>query len=375
MTDRQPQDEARLRVAEVIGRLTVGGAERHFVSLCNALPDCAVSAFFVSAQCGEPSLRDELDPAIRQVDVPIRKRYLVSGIYRLAAELKAAHCDVVHTHMFWPTLYGCLAARLAGVPVVVTTEHGENRWKKGWHRWTERHVISRIANMRFCVSPSILQNRRDKDGVREEILQVVSNGTPVPVIDENRPIAETPFLGSVGRLVKQKNFCLFVDAVAALRAQGLPVRACIVGDGPERSAIAARIEQHGMHDVFQLPGFDTNTDRWYRQFDIYVNSSREEGQPISVLEAMAYSLPVVACNVGAISDMVKNESEGLIVPPCDVTAMTAAIQRLVSDHALAMDLGRRARQRIINEFSIEAVAAEYRRHYQILCSGVGSNTA
>jgi len=359
-----------LRVAQIIGRLSIGGAERHFVSLCNSLPGCEVVAIFVSEQLDGPSLRAELAHTVRQVEIPVRRRSIISGVRRLADELNASRCEVVHTHMFWPTLYGCLAARLAGIPVVITTEHGENRWKRSWHRWLERNVISRIAKLRFCVSPAILQRRRDDDGVPETLLRLIANGTAIPVIDGVRNMAEPPLIGSVGRLVSQKNFCLLVDAVAEIRRQGKDVRACIVGDGPERSKIAERIDAQGIRDVFQLPGFDTDTDGWYRKFDVYVNSSTEEGQPISVLEAMAYALPIVACDVGAMRDMILTEREGLIVPPSNVDAMTAALSRLLSDRAFAGKLGNAARERATAQFSIEAVAAQYCAHYRRLAAGI-----
>ena len=102
--------------------------------------------------------------------------------------------------MYAANLYGSLAAAIARVPVVVTSEHGENPWKKLHQRWLERHVISSIADMRFCVSPRILEIRRDRDGIPASKLKLMVNGTVLPeerVADIRNPV---PVIGAVGPL-------------------------------------------------------------------------------------------------------------------------------------------------------------------------------
>jgi glycosyltransferase involved in cell wall biosynthesis len=187
-----------LRIAHVIGYINIGGAERQFVDLLNAMPGADRLAVFTSADRGGGDLRGVLDPSIEQVEALVRRRSLVSGIRRLARVLRSYRCDVVHTHMYTANLYGSIAARLAGVPVIVTTEHGENRWKNAYHRFIERRVISGLADRRLCVSEAILRRRTDHEGVPREKLELMVNGTALPEEGSSPREGSVLTIGAVG---------------------------------------------------------------------------------------------------------------------------------------------------------------------------------
>ena len=360
------QRNAKLVIAQVIGGLNIGGAEKHFVSLSNALSANemnACSAFFTGQKQAEETLHSQLDSRVSQTRNLIRKRSFPIGVLALARELKKRKCNVVHTHMFWANLYGTLAAHIAGVPVIVTTEHGENRWKSAHHHWLERQVISRIADKRFCVSQKILDRRRNVDGIPPAQLELMANGTVVPEVRVSDRHGAEPVIGSIGRFVKQKDFELFVDVIAALRKRGYGVRGCLVGDGPEMTKVRARVSEHGLEGVIEFPGMVTDTDKWFRYFDLYAITSSEEGLPVSLLEAMSYGLPVVAADVGAISSAIRSDEEGLTVPAGDKDCFVNAIAGLLDDSEQAARMGQRSRDRIVEEFSIEAISARYESAY------------
>jgi glycosyltransferase involved in cell wall biosynthesis len=352
-----------LRVAQLIGRLSVGGAEKHFVDLCNSLDVAECWAVFLGAPPEGVNLADCLDANVNTKTIRIRKRSLPTDLMRLARFLKENRIDVVHTHMFWSSLYGAIAARIAAVAAVITTEHGENRWKRAVHRFLERQVISRIASKRYCVSADILERRRDVDGIPARILAQTSNGTVIPQTAAVVRQGNSKVLGSVGRLVPQKDYPLLIDTVAELRRRGYSMHATIVGDGPEKATLLEKRAMTGMESAVDLPGMTDDVDSWLRQFDIYVVSSKEEGQPVSLLEAMAVGLPVVATDVGAISETIRDGVEGLIVPAGDVPALSDAIGRLIEEPDFARACGRAARRRIIEDFSIESVARRYECSY------------
>ncbi len=354
---------SKLVVAQVIGGLNVGGAEKHFVSLINALSASDRSAFFTGQRQAKNTLHSQLSSNVSQNHNLIRKRSFPIGVLALAREFSKRKCDVVHTHMFWASLYGTLAARIAGVPVIVTTEHGENRWKKARHRWIERQFISRFADKRFCVSQEILDRRRDVDGVPAAQLQLIANGTVVPDVSTSDRRSAEPVIGSVGRFVKQKDFGLFIDTIAALRDRGHAVKGCLVGDGPDMAMVRNKVSELGLEDAIELPGMVTETDKWFRYFDMYAITSTEEGLPVSLLEAMSYGLPVVASDVGAISTVIRSEDEGIVVPAGDKDRFVEAIARFLDDRELATRTGKTSRQRIIDDFSIEAIAAQYESTY------------
>lgn len=363
----QAKDSAtKLSIAQIIGGLNIGGAERHFVDLLNEMRANDCTAIFLGQRRGGATLHGQLAEYVETRNNHVRKRSFPLGVWNLRRKLVRKRCKVVHTHMFWANLYGVVAARLAGVPVIVTTEHGENRWKRPYHRWLERNLISKFADIRYCVSSNILQQRRDVDGVPAEKLKLVANGTRVPADPASLWQNPQPVLGSIGRFVTQKNFGLLVEVIAALRQQGYAVRGCIVGDGPEMPAIRRKVADLGLADVIALPGLVTDTDAWFRKFDIYAITSSEEGLPVSLLEAMSYGLPVVASDVGAISTAIKTTEEGTIVPAGDLNRFVEAITAYLDNRDLAADIGRHARDRIIREFSIEAIAASYESDYRAI---------
>lgn len=359
-------------VAQIIGKLSVGGAERHFVNLINQLPITNRVAILISKEQSTTTLNDQLDKDVLLLHSTVRKRSALLDIFRLARTLRKLRCQVVHTHMFWPSLYGCIAARLAGIPVIVTTEHGENHWKKSVHRWLERYIISKIADRRFCVSQAILERRRDLDGVPESKLRIIANGTAVPEAPTKLWKHTEVVIGSVGRFVKQKDYSLFVELIAELRRRGHKVRGCIVGDGPEMQAIRETIERKGLYEVIELPGLDTEVGKWFRYFDIYAVTSSEEGLPVSLLEAMAYGLPIVTTDVGAIHTVVRNESDGLVVSERNVELFADAVAVLLSKREIAEGYARSARQRVVKRYSIAAITQHYQSSYEEILSNENS---
>ena len=367
MTYSEKNDKAvDLKVGQVIGRLSVGGAEKHFVSLLNEIDARDRLAVFTSPDVDGPSLEKQLDSSITVVRCPVRKRTAVRDVFRLAEIFRETGVDVVHTHMFWPSLYGVLAARIARVPVIVTTEHGENKWKKWLHRLMERYAISRYAQRRFCVSESILKFRRDFDRVPANLLVLTANGTPVPREPARLWTNDEPLIGTVGRVVPAKNYRVFVDTIAEVRSRGYRVSGCIVGDGPLLDDIHSHICRVGLSEFIETPGMVQDVGAWYRKFDIYLVSSDQEGQPVSLLEAMSYGLPVVSTDVGAISKTMTHGVEGLIAEAGDVSGLADAVCRYLDDRALAASCAESARRRVIRDYSIGAIARHYEHAYREL---------
>ena len=328
-------------------------------------------AVFTSPAKEGVSLEGQLDPGIRIIRSPIRKRSALRDIARLSQRLRESGINVVHTHMFWPSLYGVVAARLANVPVIVTTEHGENKWKNGVHRFLERRVISRYAEQRFCVSEAILDARRRSDKVPETILSLTANGTTIPQVP-SKPWSNTrPTIGTIGRIVSQKNYFLFVDVVNEVRKRGHDVMGYIIGDGPMIDELRAYIAQLELADHIVMPGPSQDVGSWYRKFDLYLISSDQEGQPVSLLEAMSYGLPIVATDVGAIPRTIENGKEGLIGKARDIGQLADAVCRYIDDPDFATSCGEAARLRVIEEFSIETIARKYENAYTRIMSKQG----
>ncbi len=351
-----------LRVCHILGHLRFGGAERQVVNVARNMA-CAKTYIVCLAGPEEGGLSGLLPERVEVIRLGFRARYAPYHLCKLARELKRMAPDVVHTHMFWANVYGVLAASFARVPAIVTSEHGTNPWKTRLHYGIERHIISRLAHRRICVSKDILAIRRNVDGIPASKLVYIPNGTEPWGSGTPEPQGLYTF-GSVGRLVPPKDYPTLIRAMALLRARGHDAELLIVGEGPERGRLEAEIAASGLGSVVHLAGFQSDVRSWLKRFHCFVLSSLREGQPMVLLEAMAAGLPIVATEVGGIPDTLVPGHEGLLVAPGDPVALADAMERLVVDGALRRRLGKNAEARCRSEFSIQSICDRYLQIYQ-----------
>jgi glycosyltransferase involved in cell wall biosynthesis len=161
-----------------------------------------------------------------------------------------------------------------------------------------------------------------------------------------------PRLIAVGRLKAPKDFLTLVRALAALPDRAFEAQ--IVGDGPDREEVAAEIRRLGLEGRVQLAGERSDVPELLAGSDVFVLSSRSEGLPVSVLEAMAAELPVVASDVGGLAELVVDGETGVLVAPGDPTALADALGRLLDDRELRQRLGAAGRARAEDSFDLAA---------------------
>ena len=362
-----------LRVCHMIATLNMGGAERQYVNFLNALP-CRHKFAVVLQSPGAGWLADQLDAEIEVHWIPARLRKLPYEVARIAALLRRLQVDVLHTHAYWASMYGALACRFHRRPVLVTSEHGTDPWKRPRHRWVERAIVTPVAAARICVSEEILRVRRDLDGIAAEKLGCIPNGTYVPPALV-RPDRQPPVVGTVGRFVEEKDYSTLLRAAAQLRQGGTAFRLCLLGDGPQRGRLQQEVVDLGLETCVTLPGSQRDVASWLAGFDIFAMSSTREGQPLALLEAMAAGLPIVATHVGGIPQTVEAGREGLLVEPRNPGALAEALRQLMGDYARRIEMGARARQRVERDFSIRSVCDRYLRLYEALRAGTRAGTA
>jgi glycosyltransferase involved in cell wall biosynthesis len=347
------------RVGHFIGSLKIGGAQRQVINLLNELPEGRGVLITLSEQPG--ALAVELKKGIPIVSSSARWRTLPIDIWRLARKLRELKLEVLQTHMFWANFVGVISAKLAGIPVIVTTDHGLRPNRPRWAGYIERHVISQLADSRIFVSDELRQRRGRECGAQAEKLCTIPNGTLVrsqKQLNDHSPL----LIGAVGRMIEAKDFPTLLMAAEILRVRNVDFRLVIVGDGRERSRLEAEIKHRRLADVVDLPGTSVDVQAWLERFDIYVISSTHEGQPLSLLEAMAHGLPIVATNVGGIPRTIEQGTEGLLVPPGDPRRLADAIATLARDIDLRRRLGVAARNRVAKDFS---VSASLSRHLEL----------
>jgi glycosyltransferase involved in cell wall biosynthesis len=288
----------------------------------------------------------------------------------LIRELCGRHgVNIVHTHGYRSDIVGGHAGRESGLPIV-TTVHG---FTGGGLKNRAYEQLQRFVFRRFDAIVVVSRLQADQlraSGVPAHRLHVVPNAlaahsSPLSRDDARRALglpSEGLLAGWVGRVSREKGIDVFIDALASI---GEPtIGGVILGDGPERAPESARAEALAP-GRFRWLGPVPDAAKYFAAFDLFVLSSRTEGLPMVMLEAMAAGTPVVATSVGGIPDLV-SPAEGMLVPSEDPTALAGAIRATVLDRDAAAARASAARARQRAQFDVASWSARYEEIYRDL---------
>jgi len=298
---------------------------------------------------------------IRRDDVPIVElhkppRNDLGVVLRLARTLRHHRVDIVHSHN-WGTLVETTLARcLAGVPVHVHAERGtvlgdldlrgvKRRLRAVAMRWALQRAHAVVSN-----AHATARRMEAACGHRASCVTVIPNGVErPPVADRRRARQEIRrqlhipdgalVAGSVGRLVPVKAFHLAIEALAqldSLHGAHVPTHLLLVGDGPERGRLLEKARSLGLERRVHLVGYRPDVGKWLAGMDVYINTSLSEGMSQSIIEAMAFGLPLVVTDVGDSAAAANGRACcALVVPPGDAQALSDALAALLVDRRRA----------------------------------------
>jgi L-malate glycosyltransferase len=288
---------------------------------------------------------------------------------------RAAHrhgASIIHAHQYSPFVYSCLARlRRPGIQVVFT-EHGRlSDAPPSAKRRTANRVLRNLPARVFSVSED-LKRHLVAEGFAADSVDVIYNGIdvgPLPDPAARASARASPsisddelVIGTIGRLDPVKDFGTLMRAVAAL-PESHRARLVIIGDGPERSRLEQLAAGLAAGSRIRLVGHRDNARQWLPAFDIFVNSSISEGVSLTILEAMAAGLPVIATRVGGTPEVV-DESCGRLVPARDPASLEALLRSIAQQRDERRQLGRRARERVETRFTLDRMIGEYRAIYR-----------
>jgi glycosyltransferase involved in cell wall biosynthesis len=275
--------------------------------------------------------------------------------------------ELLHTHGYKADLYGYVAARRSGKPIVATCHN----WVGGTAALGIYNHLDRMALKRFhglaAVSDSVAQ-RLLNSGVAATKIRTIANGIDVEPFEHALPSPALNFdgnkvIGMVARLDLQKGFEYLLRAAHQLCGTFPALKVVIAGEGPDRQAIENMIQRFGLQSSVILAGHHSDMPGIYAAIDIFVLPSLNEGLPMTILEAMAASKPVIATRVGAIPSVIKEGETGLLVDPGDADGLRDALARLLSDSDLCQRLGAAGHDWVRRNYTSEAMAMKYRQMY------------
>jgi glycosyltransferase involved in cell wall biosynthesis len=384
----------RVRVLRVIARLNIGGPAIHAVLLTERLDPARYDSVLVTGRedaaegnylalhrrtvaglVSEPALGRE----IHGVDDLV-------ALTRLTRLMRRLRPHVVHTHTAKAGTLGRLAARLAGVPVIVHTYHGHvlhgyfsparTRFFIGIERW-----LARFTDRLLTVSERVRRELLDLRIGSPDRFEVVPLGLDLDgflaceslrgELRRELGLGEEPLVGIVARLVPIKAHEVFLEAAQKVAAAIPAARFVIVGDGERRGELETAAGRPGLRGRVHFLGWRSDLDRIYADLDVVALTSRNEGSPVSLIEAMAAARPVVATRVGGVPDLVEDGVSGRLVPAGDASALAGALKALLADPERRRTMGEAGRRRVYPALSAWRLVADIDRLYTRLLAEKG----
>lgn len=356
-----------IRVFHLIDTLEIGGAEILLKDIVEASPQSLDHTVFYRK--GDGTLGSELrNVGASVVDLSYRTQYDPMGITRFARQCREA--SVIHTHLPASMVSGRLAGALSSTPVIST--HHNLPTNYGFpSRFLER-ATRPLDTETVAVSNGVLSAFHTSD---QEKWSVVHNGVNVEefhsrvffperesLMIPNSATAGPTFL-SVGRCVEQKAQQDMITAMNTVVEQNPNATLLIVGTGPRLEELRQLVEEQGLSNNVFLPGFVDSIEPYYRVADCFVSSSFIEGLPITLLEAMAAELPIVATDIPGVNECVVDGWNGFLVPPASPDELGSRMTEML-DSSFREKFSTNAFEFVKEEFSIERTVEKYQSIYQ-----------
>lgn len=368
---------APLRVMQVVLSLAPGGTERLVIDICSRLGH----GFDVSVCCldDDGAWAGELRHRGIEVTALHRRPGFRPDIGRQIARLAGDRgVDLLHCHQYTPFVYGRVAKYWLPRLKMVYTEHGRlSDAPPSWKRQLVNPVLSRFDGPIVAVSDELRRFMIESRFPRERTA-VIHNGIDVATLptpgDRHRARAllglkDEAFVAvTVARLDPVKDFACLLNAFALVRQVAPHAHLLIVGDGPERAALSARAAQPDLAGSVDFLGLRADVRAILPAADLYVNSSISEGVSITILEAMAAGVPVVATAAGGTPEVLAEGGAGVLVPVRNPVRLAQAMIALAADPGARGNLATLGRRRVESSFTIQRMVAEYAQLYHRLLS-------
>lgn len=382
MSESAPE---RVRVVRVIARLNIGGPAIHATLLHARLDPMRFSSTLVTGteEAGEGNY---LELHGRRADVEvipdlgreIRPLQDLRTLWRLTRLMRRVRPHIVHTHTAKAGAVGRLAAMLSGVPVVIHTFHGHvlrgyfSPATTAMYRGIERALAWRTT--RLVTVTDLVRDELLALGVgqRGQYVTVPLGFDLEPLLRAERRrgelraelgLGDAPVVAIVARLVPIKAHEVFLAAAARVRQQVPNAVFLVVGDGECRAALEQRAANLGLRDAVRFLGWRADLDRLYADTDVVVLTSRNEGSPVALIEAMAAGVPVVSTAVGGVANVVEHGVTGLLAPMDDDATLATHIETLLGDRSLARAMGQRGRERVHATYGSDRLVRDIEQLY------------
>lgn len=353
-----------------------GGAEEHLLTLIRGLDARRFQPRLVCTPELAEQLAGVLPPHLEVIRLCLRRPSQLDAAARLAKLFRRERPHIVHSHLFYASLFASPIARACGVPVTIETPHVREHWRHG--RWKSSYGVDRLAGRAvdyyIAVSAANARYLAEEKRVPRNKIVVIHNGCdvarfanapePAPALRAVLGFGpEDPVLVVIGRLEPQKGHGVLLDAMRAVLQDFPSARLVCVGDGRLASELRARAGEQGLQQAVRFVGFQSDVTRWLGLATATILPSFYEGLPLVAMESLAAARPVIATAVDGTPEIVRHGETGLTVPPGEPAQLAEAITRLLRDGELRRRLAQRGqewvRERFDQRLQIENTQALY----------------
>jgi len=370
-----------MRVAHIIKIVRAAGAERHLLTLLAGLRRRDIDARLIVLVEPNNAMQIYVDEAeARHIPVErltIRHDLDMSLLPRLQAHLRALRPDVVHTHLLHADLYGIPAARWAGAPIVVSSRHNDNAFRRRFPIKQVNQVLWRMADAGVAISDAIARFTIEVEGAPKARIQRIYYGLEATktvdrvtarasLLGELHLADDSVLIGIACRLIEQKGVTYAIQAFARVAESFPNAHVLIAGEGDLRTALENEAVTLGLHNRVHFLGWRGDIPAFMAALDILLAPSLWEGFGLVLLEAMAQAVPIIGSAVSAIPEIVVDGETGLLVPPRDVDRLAEALGKLLADKPLRQFMGLQGQDRLETHFGVGRMVDETAALYYTL---------
>jgi glycosyltransferase involved in cell wall biosynthesis len=343
---------------------TRGGAEEHILTLLRGLDRRYFQLHLVCAPEVADKIRPDVPSDVELIPLLLRKPLQLGAALRFINILRSRKIEILHSHLFYSSLFASPLGALAGVPVVLETPHVRELWRKGIKgNFAVDRLVARSLDAVIAVSHANAEYLIKCKRLPARKIHVIHNGCDIKRFSnagdpsafraaQGIP-ATDPVIVVLARLEPQKGHSFLLNALPQVVAEFPRLRVLFVGDGALRADLEMRARELNLEGSVTFAGYQSNPMPWLSIADFTVLPSLYEGLPLVVIESLAAGKPVIATAVDGSPEVVVHEKTGLLVPPGDPQSLAAGVLTLLTDEGLRHRLGDAGKTFVLENFAQE----------------------
>lgn len=355
----------KINIVHITTGFNIGGAERLLLDLCRSLDNNRFHCTVIATVHGGPLEAEFQRLGIQTVVLQKRTKLGLEILFPLVKLLRHMDPDIVHTHLFGGDTWGRIAAIIARVPTIISTEHNINK-DEGITKQLVKKILSLFTNRIIAVSESVREYALHTDLLAPELMTVIYNGIDISRFPYREHVitADSVRASVIGRLAPQKGHRALLQAIPAIVARYPGFSLEIVGEGPTRASLEQQVRDLHIGAYVRFIGARVVDAEYYHSLDLVIMPSLWEGFGLVATEAQACGIPVLASNIPGLNEIVRDGSTGITFAPDSPDAISAALTRALSDPQSLVTYARVARKQVEERFTMERMVRTYAQLYE-----------